>query len=112
MDGAFPTTQIIDKTCNVDIDKCQGIMDKLGRQITSEENCGLDFRLGNPIVNQAYAAFIAYKPIYTASCLKSDSGSYCYVDAMTNTSSPSDSYPYYIPLGRNLPGGSRLTGID
>lgn len=52
-------------------------MDKLGRQITMEENCGLDFHLGNPIVNQAYTAFIAYKPIYTASCLKSASGSYC-----------------------------------
>lgn len=77
MDGAFPTTQTIDKTCNIDIKKCQGVMDKLGRQITMDENCGLDFRLGNPVVTQAYAAFIAYKPIYTASCLKSDSGSYC-----------------------------------
>lgn len=58
-------------------------MDKLGRQITMEENCGLDFHLGNPIVNQAYAAFIAYKPIYTASCLRSDSGSYCQFFALS-----------------------------
>lgn len=53
-------------------------MDKLGREITMDENCGADFRLGNPIVQQAYAAFIAYKPVYAAGCLKSDTGSYCW----------------------------------
>lgn len=31
------------------------------------------------------------------------------VDAFTNSSNPSDSYPYYLAIGLNFPGGSRLT---
>lgn len=52
-------------------------MEKLGWQIGLEENCGADLQLGNPVVQQARAAFIAYKAVYLAGCLKSDSGSYC-----------------------------------
>ena len=32
-----------------------------------------------------------------------------FADAITNTSSPTDSYIYYLPLGIALPGGARPT---
>lgn len=35
-----------------------------------------------------------------------------FADAITNNSSPSDSYPYYLPLGVELPGGARPTCND
>ncbi|KAG0138716.1 hypothetical protein HOY82DRAFT_1995 [Tuber indicum] len=107
--GTFATARVVDKTCNVPLATCTDVMEKLGRQITLDENCGQDFRNQNPIVVQAYAAFISYRVVYSAGCLKSASGSYCYVDAITNTTSPSDSYVYYLPLGIKFPGGSRPT---
>ena len=72
-------------------------------------NCGADYTLENPIVRQAYAGFLSYAPLYQASCLKDGGGNYCFANAITNTSSPTDSYVYYLPLGVNLPGGSRPT---
>ncbi|KAH8155631.1 uncharacterized protein LAJ45_00641 [Morchella importuna] len=111
-EGGFATTQVVDQTCNVDVPTCQLVMEKLGWQIGLEENCGADLQLGNPVVQQARAAFISYKAVYLAGCLKSDSGSYCYVDALMNVTSPSDSYVYYLPLGQNFPGGARPTCSD
>lgn len=32
-----------------------------------------------------------------------------FANAITNSSSPTDSYPYYLPVGVALPGGSRPT---
>ncbi|PUU73368.1 hypothetical protein B9Z19DRAFT_1004777 [Tuber borchii] len=107
--GTFATTRVVDKTCNVDLATCTAMMEKLGWQILLNENCGQDFRNQNPIVVQAYAGFISYRVVYSVGCLKSASGSYCYVDAITNTTSPSDSYVYYLPLGIKFPGGSRPT---
>jgi hypothetical protein len=84
-------------------------MGSLAKQLRSDGNCGDDFRLENPNVLQAYNGFLAYQPLYQAGCLKSPTGSYCFADAITNASSPSDSYIYYLPLGINLPGGSQPT---
>lgn len=58
---------------------------------------------------------------YNASCLKNGSPTpggpdpnpnnqnYCFANAITNTTSPSDSYVYYLPLGMALPSGSLPT---
>lgn len=48
--------------------------------------------------------------MYQASCLKNPTTkSYCFADAITNSSSPSDNYIYYLPLNISLPGGSLPT---
>ena len=60
-------------------------------------------------MRQAYAGFLSYASLYQASCLKDGRGNYCFANAITNTTSPTDSYVYYLPLGVNLPGGSRPT---
>jgi len=84
-------------------------MASLARDIRSDSNCGADYASRNPVVLQAYAGLVAYEPLYHAGCLKNSRGSYCFADAVTNTSSPSDSYVYYLPLGLSLPGGSMPT---
>ncbi|KAM3418366.1 hypothetical protein BST61_g4365 [Cercospora zeina] len=63
--------------------------------------------MGNPSVVQAYNGFLAYDALYHAGCLDDSSGRYCYANAVTNASSPTSSYIYYLPLGVELPGGSR-----
>lgn len=71
-------------------------------------------------MRQAYAGLLAYDVSYNASCLKKspapgdpdapqNSGNYCFANAVTNTTSPTDSYVYYIPLGITLPAGNLPT---
>ena len=84
-------------------------MGSLAQQIRDDDNCGQDYENENPLVLQAYKGLLSYGPMYQASCLKDSSGNYCFANAITNTSSPTDSYVYYLPLGMPLPGGARPT---
>jgi hypothetical protein len=85
-------------------------MYSIANNLTSSSNCGADYSAQNPIVLEAYTGLIAYKPIYQASCLKNSATSaYCYADAITNASSPTDAYIYALPLNQSLPGGSQPT---
>ena len=84
-------------------------MSNLAEQIQYEDNCGSDLQMQNPMVQQAYNGFLAYQPSFHAGCLKDSDGSYCFVDAATNASAPTSSFIYYLPLGVQLPGGTRPT---
>lgn len=85
-------------------------MQTLANNLTTTDNCGADYAAENPTVVAAHTGLIAYKPLYTASCLKNPStSSYCFADAVTNASSPTDSYVYYLALNTSLPGGSQPT---
>ncbi|KAI9724891.1 MAG: hypothetical protein M1812_000167 [Candelaria pacifica] len=102
-------TQTLDATCNANFTQCSSTMSSLSQQLVSSSYCGTDYKNQNPIVLQAYNGFVSYEPLYQAGCRRDSSGGYCFADAITNTSSPSDSYPYYLPLGVSLPGASRPT---
>lgn len=84
-------------------------MANLANEIQSDSNCGADFSLGNPVVAQAYTGLIAYQPSYHAGCLTDSDGKYCFANAVTNSSAPTSSYIYYLPLGVQLPGGTQPT---
>lgn len=85
-------------------------MQSLANNLTTTANCGADYTAQNPTVLAAHTGLIAYKPLYTASCLKNpQTSSYCFADAVTNASSPTDSYVYYLALNTSLPGGSQPT---
>ncbi|KAF8422392.1 hypothetical protein EV426DRAFT_515311, partial [Tirmania nivea] len=107
--SGFATTRVFDVACSVDYEKCAAKMEYYGREIKTPERCGTEFGRKNLLVIQAYASFISYPSLFKAGCLKSDSGSYCYVDAVTNVTSPDDPHIYFLPLGLRLPGGSRPT---
>lgn len=102
-------TQTLDATCKVVFPTCSSLMGSLAQQLRLDANCGADYNLQNPTVRQAYNGLRAYDPLYKAGCEKDDNSTYCFASAITNSTSPSDSYIYYLPLGVSLPGGSQPT---
>ncbi|TGO89819.1 hypothetical protein BPOR_0092g00050 [Botrytis porri] len=103
-------TQTLDASCSANAQSCSTLMSSIASNITSTTACSVDLLASNPLVTQARLGLLAYSTLYTASCLKdSSNGAYCYAQAVTNSSSPTDSYVYYLPLNTSLPGGSQST---
>lgn len=102
-------TEVLRAMCDVDVERCSGLMGRLADDIKKDDNCGLDYDDENPLVLQAYKGMQAYQPLARAGCLRSSSGSFCFADAITNSASPSDAYVYFVALGSAMPGGSRPT---
>lgn len=82
-------------------------MASFAQQLRSSRNCEQDWTRQNHLVTQAYNGLVAYEPLYQAGCLQGNDRKYCFANAITNTTSPSDSYVYYLPLGIPLPGPSQ-----
>ncbi|KAK0711499.1 hypothetical protein B0H67DRAFT_646866 [Lasiosphaeris hirsuta] len=100
-------TQVLDASCAPNATFCNNYMSDLSKNLTKPENCGNDFALGNSIVRDAYMAMVAYAPLYSVGCLKDPATSmYCYANAITNLSNPSNVYFYYLPLNISLPGST------
>ena len=78
-------------------------------ELLSASACKTDYEDDNPLVLQAYNGLVAYTPSYQASCLHDNEGNYCFANAVSNSTSPGDAYTYYLPIGQELPGGSRPT---
>lgn len=108
MQSPLSLIRTLDATCHLpSYPTCSTLMSSLATEL-STSSCERDLTLENPLATQAYASLLAYDTLYTASCLTSPStGNYCYADAVSNTSAPTSSYIYYIPLGMSLPGGTR-----
>lgn len=87
-------------------------MASFAQQIRSDDNCGQDYRRQNPLVSQAYNGLVSYGPLFHAGCQKNNKGEYCFADAITNETNPSDSYVYYLPLGLPLPSPSQPSCSD
>jgi hypothetical protein len=100
-------TQVLDASCSVDYETCSSKISNIAAEIIKDENCGADFQAQNPLVAQAYQGLNAYPALYNAGCLKAGDGSYCYADAVTNASSTTDGYVYFLPLGVGLPASSK-----
>lgn len=85
-------------------------MNHYASNITAADACSADLASENPLVQQAKLGLEAYKPLYTASCLRNPStAAYCFADAITNASNAADSYIYFLPLNISLVGGSQPT---
>ncbi|KAL8991422.1 MAG: hypothetical protein Q9169_007873 [Polycauliona sp. 2 TL-2023] len=103
-------TRTLDATClpPSKAASCTPLMSSLASQLRSDSNCNQDYRREQPLVIAAYNGLVAYEPLYKAGCARDPvRGNYCFANAITNSSSPQDSYPYYLPLGIALPGGSQ-----
>ena len=75
--SVFAITRVLEATCSVNSDQCTSIMDGFARDLLSDANCQVDYANSNPQVLQAYNGLVAYEPLYQASCLRDDGGSYC-----------------------------------
>ncbi|CAG8951418.1 hypothetical protein HYFRA_00007333 [Hymenoscyphus fraxineus] len=103
-------TQVLDNACAANATECGRVMSAFASNITTSSACAADISTQNPLINQAHLGLLAYKPTYTATCLKNQiSKSYCFAEAITNATNPADTYQYYLPLNITLPGGSQPT---
>lgn len=106
-------TRTLDATCAVvNEPACTTLLASFASDLRQDSNCGSDYRRQQPLVLSAYNGLVSYSSLYRAGCEKDDKGNYCFANAITNMTSPSDSYPYYLPLGIALPGGSQPTCSD
>jgi len=97
----------LDASCAANVTSCGEYFDNLATNLTVQSNCGADYDLGNSVVVQAYQSMIAYRTLYGATCLKDpETSMYCYANAVTNLTTPSNVYFYYLPLNVSLPGSS------
>lgn len=103
-------TETLDYTCAANFTQCSTVMAQYAKNITTSDACSADLTSENPLISYARLGLLAYQPLYRASCLKNPSTSaYCFADAITNASSPADSYIYFLPLNTTLVGGSQPT---
>ena len=70
-------TQTLEATCDANLTTCRNTMGDNARNLVLDANCGTDYKNDNPQVLQAYNGLLAYEPLYQASCLRDDEGSYC-----------------------------------
>ncbi|CAG8890173.1 unnamed protein product [Penicillium egyptiacum] len=103
LNSAAATSRILDTSCSADVSKCASIMTRLAADLLEAENCGDDYENGNSVVKGTYRDLVAYEPIYRATCLTDPSTQkYCFVDAVSNSTSPDDYSVYLMPLGTPL----------
>ncbi|RHZ43446.1 uncharacterized protein CDV56_101262 [Aspergillus thermomutatus] len=101
--SATATSHVLDLSCAASVDTCTSIFNRLATNLLKDDACGKDYKLGNPLVTDAYTGFITYEPVYRASCLKNpDTNDYCFVDAATNASSPQNIDTYSLPAGSSI----------
>ncbi|OIW33374.1 hypothetical protein CONLIGDRAFT_560984, partial [Coniochaeta ligniaria NRRL 30616] len=101
-------TQVLDASCSANVTSCSTYLTSLAKNLTDSSNCGTDFELGNSVVVQSYIAMVSYQTLYGATCLKDPgTAAYCFGNAVTNLTTPSNVYIYYLPLNISLPGSSQ-----
>ncbi|VUC26438.1 unnamed protein product [Clonostachys rosea] len=104
------TVRVLDKSCRVDTNACTKFMENAAKNLTKDENCSAEYKGNLKTIVQAYRGLRAYQTMYSATCLEDpDSGMYCFANAVTNLSAPSDAYLYLMPYDLNLPGSSTPT---
>ena len=100
-------TRTLDATCAANATACAKFMTDLSKNLIASENCGAEFQANDPAIVDTYNAMRAYLPIYSASCLRDpETNAYCYASAVTNMTSPANTYVYFLPLNQSLPGSS------
>lgn len=99
--------RVLDATCTADSAACATFMRQAAKDLVAEANCREEFKAGVSNVMQAWRGLRAYESIHAVSCLHDrNTDSYCYANAVTNSTDRSDSYLYYLPFGYGLPGAS------
>ncbi|KAI1001078.1 hypothetical protein K3495_g7121 [Podosphaera aphanis] len=116
-------TSLLDKSCNAPITTCTNVLNSFASNLTSPSACGTDFNHQNPQISSAVLGLQSYRTLFTATCLHSSPDdivnnatssisnpsiphnpdtSYCFANAITNVSNPTNSYIYYLPLNISL----------
>ncbi|KAI1429370.1 hypothetical protein F5Y12DRAFT_727931 [Xylaria sp. FL1777] len=102
----FSITQVLDAACAADVDMCTDYFNTLASSLISDDNCGQEYDRENALVVQAYQGMKTYNTVYKATCLPNEdskSREYCFANAITNNTTPSNAYLYYLPFNSTLP---------
>ncbi|KAJ0109289.1 hypothetical protein J7T55_009621 [Diaporthe amygdali] len=98
---------VLDHACEANVTRCTDYLARVARNLTDSSNCGADYQAGNPTVTEAYLGLTSYQVVYSATCLKDPKTAvYCFGNAVTNQTNPTETYFYYLPLNSTLPGGT------
>ncbi|CAM1505504.1 Fc.00g111410.m01.CDS01 [Cosmosporella sp. VM-42] len=99
--------RVLDATCAANVTYCTDYLSTAAQNLTAEENCKSEWNKGDATVKQVLFGLKAYEMMYKASCLQTPSDDmYCFANAVTNLTTPSDAYFYYLPYNLSLPGSS------
>ncbi|PHH63944.1 hypothetical protein CDD81_5163 [Ophiocordyceps australis] len=102
--------RVLDNACRPNVDSCAEFLDKAAQNLTTDANCKAEVDQGHSRVLQAWRGLKAYRVLYTATCLQDETtNAYCFANAVTNLTTPSDSFLYFLPYGLALPGASAPT---
>ncbi|KAI1337807.1 hypothetical protein F5Y15DRAFT_144701 [Xylariaceae sp. FL0016] len=97
-------TQTLDHACEADVNSCTTFLSSLADEMISDGNCRTDWKEQNALVTQAYYGMKNYNTVYKATCLMDEETSlYCFADAVTNSTTASNAYLYYLPFNSSLP---------
>ncbi|KAF7714616.1 Uncharacterized protein PECH_003582 [Penicillium ucsense] len=108
--SAVDTSHVLDAACAQPVDKCASVLTSLAKQLLHDDHCAQDYNSGNAVVQSVYQELIAYEPVYHVSCLTDTvTKSYCFVDAVTNTSAPNNYNVYFVPIGSTLTASGPIT---
>ncbi|KAI0429202.1 hypothetical protein F5Y09DRAFT_342937 [Xylaria sp. FL1042] len=102
----FSITQVLDAACAADVDMCTDYFNDLASSLIADGHCGEEYDRENALVVQAYQGMKTYNTVYKATCLPNEDSKtreYCFANAITNTTTPSNAYLYYLPLNSTLP---------
>ncbi|KAI0194949.1 hypothetical protein F4808DRAFT_464358 [Astrocystis sublimbata] len=102
----FDITRVLDAACKADVDMCTDYFAGLASTLIADGNCGKEYAKRNALVVQAYQGMRTYETVYKATCLTnadSDMLHYCFANAITNHTTPSNAYLYYLPFNSTLP---------
>ncbi|KAF7558864.1 hypothetical protein G7046_g5292 [Stylonectria norvegica] len=99
--------RVLDATCAANVTFCTDYLGEAAKNLTATENCKSEYNDGDSTVKQVLYGLQAYEMMYKASCLQTpDDDMYCFANAVTNLTTPSDAYFYYLPYNLSLPGSS------
>jgi hypothetical protein len=98
---------VLDHACSANVTRCTDYLAGVARNLTDSSNCGQDYQANNPVIREAYLGLISYQVVYSATCMKDPKTAvYCFGNAVTNQTNPTETYFYYLPLNSTLPGGT------
>ncbi|KAI0537320.1 hypothetical protein GGR58DRAFT_472027 [Xylaria digitata] len=102
----YSITLVLDAACKADVDMCTDYFNDLASSLIADGHCGKEYERQNALVVQAYRGMKTYNTVYKATCLAnqdSSSSEYCFANAITNSTTPSNAYLYYLPFNSTLP---------
>jgi hypothetical protein len=99
--------RVLDASCAANVTFCTSYLSGVARNLTSQDNCADEYNRGNSVVMMAYAGLTSYNMLYSATCLQDpETSMYCFANAVTNLTTPSNVYFYFLPLNMTLPGSA------